>query len=91
MGNSASTGFITPTPRKLSWGRQKEDTAKLEDVLTQYEEDLRRVNGKQHLFLKKVRRARSIRYVDLAVQESDSAHPNRGEMLNPAFVGDQGP
>lgn len=91
MGNSASTGFITPIPKKLSWGRQKEDTVKLEDFLTQYKEDLWRVKGKQHLSVKKVYRTRSIGYVDLAAQESDSFYPNRGDMLNPAFVGDQGP
>lgn len=91
MGNSASTGFITPAPRKLSWGRQKEDTVKLEDFLTQYEEDLWRVKGKQSLSVKKVHLTRSIRYVDLAAQESGSFYPNRGEVLNPAFVGDEGP
>ncbi len=88
MGNSGSTGSITPTPRKLSWGRQKEDTVKLEDFLTQYEEDLWRVKGKQNLSVKRVHLTRSIRYVELAAQESDSFYPNRGEVLNPAFVGD---
>ncbi len=90
MGNSASMGFITPTSRKLSRGRQKEDTVKLEDFLTQCEEDLWRVKAKQRLFVKRVHLARSIHYADLAAQESDSFYPNRGEMLNPAFIGDQG-
>ncbi|GLD63515.1 uncharacterized protein AKAME5_001512800 [Lates japonicus] len=91
MGNSASTVFITPTPRKLSWGHQKEDTVKLEDFLTQCEEDLWRVKGRHGLSVKKVHLNRSIGYVDLAVQECDRFYPTRGEMLNPAFVGDQGP
>ena len=91
MGNSASTGFITPTPRKLSWGRQKEDTVKLEDFLTQCEEDLWRVKGKQSLSVKKVHVTRRIGYVDLAVHDCNSFYPSRGEMLNPAFVGDHGP
>ncbi|KAM9352924.1 B-cell receptor CD22-like [Symphorus nematophorus] len=69
MGNSASTSFITHTPKRLSWGRQKEDTVKLEDVLTQYEEDIWRVKGKQHLSVKNVQLTRSIRYIDLAAQE----------------------
>lgn len=91
MGNSASTSFIIPTPRKLSWGRQKEDTVKLEDFLTHCEDDLWRVKGKQGLSVKRIHLTRSIRYVDLAVQECNSFHPNGGERLNPAFVGDQGP
>lgn len=91
MGNSASTGFITPTPRKLSWGRKREDTVKLEDLLTQCEEDLWRVKAKQSLPVKKVHLTRSVRYVNLAAQQSDSCFPHSGETLNPAFVGDQGP
>ncbi|KAL7393450.1 hypothetical protein ABVT39_011008 [Epinephelus coioides] len=91
MGNSASSTFITPTPRKLSWGHPKEDTVKLEDILTQREEDLWRVKGKHILSVKKVNLTRSIRYMDLAVQEGDSFSPDKSEMLNPAFVGDQGP
>lgn len=87
MGNSVSTGFSTPTPRRLSWGRHREDTVKLEDFLTQHEEDLWRVKGKTRFSVKKVQLPHSLRYVDL---ESDSFYPNRGEM-NPAFVGDQGP
>ncbi|KAK9513606.1 hypothetical protein VZT92_023944 [Zoarces viviparus] len=89
MGNSVSTDFITPTSKKLSWGHQEEDTVKLEDVLTQREDALWRVKAKQSLSVKKVHLTRSIRYVDLALQESDSLYPNMGEMLNPAFVGDQ--
>lgn len=91
MGNSASTGFITPTPRKVSWARQKEDTVKLEDFLTQYEEDIWRVEAKQSLSVKKVHLTRRVRYIGLTTQQSDSWFPHSGEMLNPAFVGDQGP
>ena len=91
MGNSASTGFITPTPKKLSWGRLKEDTVKLEDFLTQYEEDFWSVKTKKSFSVKKVHLTHSIRYADLAVQDSESFCPNRDGMLNPAFVGDQGP
>lgn len=90
MGNSASTVLITPTSRKLFWGRQKEDRVKLEDFLTQYEEESWGIKGKQRISVKRVHLARSIRYIDLAAQESDSFYPNGGEMLNPAFVGDQG-
>lgn len=89
MGNSASAGFNTPTPRKLSWGRQKEDTVKLEDFLTQHEEGLWRLKGKQSFSVKKVHLIRSVHYVALSAQDSDSFYPNRGEMMNPAFVGDQ--
>lgn len=89
MGSSVSTGFITPTPKKLSWRCRKEDTVKLEDALTQREEALWRVKAKQSLFVKKVHLTRSIGYVDLGHQESNSFYPNGGEMLNPAFVGDQ--
>ncbi|CAB1418576.1 unnamed protein product [Pleuronectes platessa] len=90
MGNSGSTSLIIPTPRKLSWGRQKEDCVKLQDLMTQCEEDLWRVKQKQRLSVKKVRRTRSAGYADLTDQERNSFHPKRGEMLNPAFVGDQG-
>lgn len=90
MGNSVSTSFITPTPKKLSWGRQKEDTIKLDDLLTQYEDDLWGVKRKQ-TSVKKIHLTRSLRYINLAAQESDSFQPKRGEMVNPAFVGDQGP
>lgn len=92
MGNSASTSFIMSTPRKLSWGRQREDTVKLEDLLTQYEEDIWRVKAKQSLSVKKVHLTRSIRYMDLAAQQSDSClSHSAGGMLNLAFVGDQSP
>lgn len=92
MGNSASTSFIMSTPRKLSWGRQREDTVKLEDLLTQYEEDIWRVKAKQSLSVKKVHLTRSIRYTDLAAQQSDSClSHSAGGMLNLAFVGDQSP
>jgi len=37
----------------MSWRRQKEDTLKLEDFLTQYEEDLWSIKGKQSLTVKK--------------------------------------
>ncbi|KAK2844403.1 hypothetical protein Q5P01_011062 [Channa striata] len=33
MGHSASTSFITPTAKNLSWGCHKEDTDKLKDIL----------------------------------------------------------
>ncbi|KAG8010163.1 Myelin-associated glycoprotein [Nibea albiflora] len=78
MGNSASTGFITPTPKKLSWGRQKEDTIKLDDLLTQYEDDLWGVKRKSSV--KKIHLTRGICYVNLAAHESVSFYPNRGEM-----------
>ncbi|KAK5892543.1 hypothetical protein CesoFtcFv8_012911 [Champsocephalus esox] len=91
MGNSGSTGFITSTPRKLSWGRQKEDTVKLNGFLTQCDEDRWRIKGKQSLSVKKVHLSRSIRYVNLALQENNNVHSIRGEMHNLAFVGDQGP
>lgn len=91
MGNSASTSFITPTPRRLSWGRQKEDKVKLEDFLTECEEDLWKIKGKQSVFVRRANITRSIRYFDLAMQDGESCFPNSGEMLNPAFVGDQGP
>lgn len=87
MGNSASTGFITSTPKKLSWGRQKEDTVKLEDFLTQCEESVWRARTKPSV--KKLHLTRSIGYVDLSVQEGDRCHPNRGEILNPAFIRDE--
>lgn len=90
MGNSASTGFITSTPRKLCWGRKGEDTVKLEDFLTKCEEDLWGVKAKRSLDVKKVYVARSISYMDLGGQQSDGCFPHGGEMLNPAFVGDQG-
>lgn len=80
------------TPRKLSWGRQREDTVKLEDLLTQCEEDIWRVKDKQSLSVKKVHLTRSIRYVDLAAQQSDSClSHSAGGMMNLAFVGDQSP
>lgn len=91
MGNSASTGFIIPTPKKLSWGCLKEDRIKLEDFLTLYEEDLWSVKEKKSFSVKKVHLTRSIRYADRTIQDCDRPSPNMGEMLNPAFVGDQGP
>lgn len=91
MGNMASTSFITPTAKRLSWGRLKEDRIKLEDFLTQYEEDLWSVKEKKSFSVNKVHLTHSIRYADLAVQDSDSLSPNMGAILNPAFVGDQDP
>ncbi|KAK2910385.1 hypothetical protein Q8A73_008100 [Channa argus] len=89
MGHSASTSFITPTPKNLSWGCHKEDTVKLMDFLTQSEEDLWGVKIKQRFSLEKLHLTRSADYVDLAVQER--FHPNEAKMLlNPAFAGDQG-
>lgn len=91
MGNSGSTSFVMPTSRKLSPGHQKEDTVKLVDLLTKYEEDLWSAKAKQSLSVKKVHLTRSVPYIDLAVQQSDVCFPHGGEMENPAFVGDQGP
>lgn len=91
MGNSTSTGFITPTSRKVSWARQKEDTVKLEDFLTKYEEDIWRVETKQRSSVKKVHHTQRVCCIDLTEQQSNSCYPHSGEMLNPAFVGDQGP
>lgn len=88
MGNSASSGFITSTPRKLCWGRKREDAVKLEDFLTKCEEDLWGVKAKRGV--KKVYVARSISYMDLGGQQSAGCFPHGGEMLNPTFVGDQG-
>lgn len=90
MGNSASTGIITSTSRKLRWGSKREDTVKLEDFLTKCEDDLWGVKVKPGLGVKKVYVARSVRYMDLEGQQSDGCFPPGGEMLNPAFVGDQG-
>lgn len=89
MGNSASTSFVTTTPKKLSWGRHEEDTVRLEDILTQNEENLWGVKTKQSV--KKLHLTRGVRYTDLTFQEEDGFHPKRGANLNPAFVGDQGP
>ena len=91
MGNSASTGFIIPTPKKLCRGCLKEDRIKLEDFLTLYEEDLWSVKEKKSFSVKKVHLTRSIRYAGRTIQDCDRPSPNMGEMLNPAFVGDQGP
>ncbi|KAG7475068.1 hypothetical protein JOB18_023147 [Solea senegalensis] len=88
MGNSASTSFNMPAPKRLSLGRQKEDTVKLEDFMTQCEEDLWRVKAKKRSSVKKIHFIRSISYVDLNVQESNGFYPNSGEMLNLAFIGD---
>lgn len=91
MGNSASTAFVTSTPRKLSWGRQREDTVQLEDFMTRCAEDHWKVKGRKSFSVKKIHRSCSIRYNDLAAQDTDISYPKTGAMLNPAFVGDQGP
>lgn len=91
MGNSASSSFITPTPRTLSWRSQKDDTVKLTHFLTQCEEDIWRVKGKQSLSVEKFHLTHNSHYVDLAGQDSTSFYPNEATIVNPAFVRDQGP
>lgn len=81
--------FISPTSRKLSWGHHAEDTIQLEDFMTKYEEDLRTVEPKRCFSLKKVHLTQGIHYVNLAAQQSLKSFPHGGEILNPAFVGDQ--
>lgn len=91
MGNSTSTGFAASTPKKLSWGCQKEDTVKLEDFLTKNEEDLWSIKRKQSLSVKKIHLPQKINYVDLEFQKSGNFYPNSGEYINHAFVEDNGP
>lgn len=72
MGNSGSYCFTTPTPKKVSWARQEEDTSKLEDALPQPEQ------AKKKSSVEKIDLTRSIRYMDL--QQSDSSFPALDEM-----------
>lgn len=90
MGNSAATSFIMPMPKKMSWGRQKDDTVKLEDFLTECEEEIWRVKGEQNLSVKKVYLIHDNPYIDDTVEEEDHCYSDTGERLNPAFIGDEG-
>ncbi|KAM3873389.1 myelin-associated glycoprotein-like [Diretmus argenteus] len=85
MGNSTSSILITPTPKTLSWGRQREDTVKLEDKLAQHEEDLWNIKTKRNI---SVGKARSVRYIHLAVPESSSLSLDRGgNHITMQFIG----
>lgn len=86
MGNSTSTGFAASTPKRLSWGHQKEDTVKLQDFLTINEEGLWSVKRKQSLAVKKIHLPHNINYVHLDFQDRGNFHPIGGESINPAFV-----
>lgn len=83
MGNSKSSGFAASTPKRLSWGRRKEDTVKLYDILSSTEEDLWRAKRKQRLAVKKIHFTHNISYVDLGFQDNGT---KSGESINSAFV-----
>lgn len=89
MGNLASANYVADTLKKKSWGQQKEDTVKLEDLLTKYKEELWSINRKQSSSMKKLHFNRSMPYMDLADQKMGDFHMYANNMLNPSFTGDQ--
>ncbi|TWW79382.1 Myelin-associated glycoprotein [Takifugu flavidus] len=68
MGNSASSAFIPPAPRRVFWTRQEEDIIQLEDMLTNCDEDFWIITVKK-LSMKKLHLPQGIQYINLAAQQ----------------------
>lgn len=89
MGNSATTGFSIP--KKLSWGSQKEDTVRMQDLLVNRDDVLWSVTGTHSLSMEEIDLAHNYPYAELPVQESNKVYSYTCEILNPAFVGTEDP
>lgn len=89
MGNSATTGFSIP--KKLSWGSQKEDTVRMQDLLVNRDDDLWSVTGTHSLSMEEIDLAHNYPFAELPVQESNKVYSYTCEILNPAFVGTEDP
>ena len=82
MGSSPSSLLLPPKSGSPTVLGQREDTVKLEDFLSQQEEDLWRPRGKLRLSVGKLHVVRSIRYQQLKASEG----PTKGGLVNQAFV-----
>ena len=86
MGSSTSSLLLSPKSRMATSLGQGEDTVKLEDVLSQQEEDLWRPRGKLRLSVRKIHLVRSVRYEQLQAPEPGGPRHTKGALVNQAFV-----
>ncbi|CAL8261218.1 unnamed protein product [Boreogadus saida] len=84
---STSSLLLSPKSRMAPSPGQGGDTVKLEDFLSQQEEDLWRPRGKQRLSVGQIHLVRSVRYEQLQAPEPGGPRRHtKGARVNQAFV-----